>query len=98
MKRASYNEQTEIYFQEKIEFAFTPFYYDPTTCRGVVGPRENIDPVNVVMAKEFNKELLRPNSPYKKIKVPQSSFEELHEAASRRDRKAVEKIIEEKFH
>ena len=91
------NEEITIYFHEGDSFAFTPFYYDPTTRRGIIGQRKNIPPATVVMTEKFNSDLERFPEGYKPIRVKRSSFEELYEAASQRDNTLVEEIIKEKF-
>ena len=89
------NEIT-IYF-EKESGALTPLYYDPKTCRGVVGPKKNSKPVTIEMEKQFNEDIKRHPQTYKLIKVKRSAFEELYKAASKRDGKLVENILSEKF-
>ena len=91
------NDEITIYFQKETKFVFTPLYYDPKTCKGVIGPRENSEPVTVGMAKQFNEDIEKYPQTYRPIKVSRSVFEELYQAASKRDRELVEKIISEKF-
>jgi len=86
-----------IYFEKETGSALTPFYYNPKTCKGVIGPRKNSEPVTVEMAKEFNEDVKRYPQTYKPIKVKRNDFEELYEAASKRDRELVKKILSEKF-
>ena len=89
----------EIYYQKEDDFAFTPFFYDPETCRGVVGPR--VDGTHrlatLVRDESFNNDLDLPNCHYQKLVVPRNAFEELHNAAKQKDNELAEKIIKEKF-
>ncbi len=91
------DEEITIYFEKETQFAFTPLYYDPKTCRGVVGPRENFEPITVGMAEQFNEDVKKYPQTYRPIKVSKSAFEELYQAASKRDRELMEKIISDKF-
>ncbi len=91
------DDKITIYIEEKSNLALTPLYYDPQTCRGVVGQKKNYGPTTVEMKKQFNEDLEKNPQIYKPIKVKKSDFEELYKAASKRDGKLVEKIISEKF-
>ena len=91
------DDEITIYFEEETRFAFTPFYYDPETCRGVVGPREGFNPMALGMGERFNEDVKRYSEIYTPIKVKRSVFEKLYEAASRNDKKLMEKILSEEF-
>ena len=91
------NDEITIYFEKETRFAFTPFYYNPETCRGVIGPREDLNPMAIGMGKQFNETVKRYPEIYTPIKVKRSAFKKLYEAASKKDKKSMEKIISEEF-
>lgn len=91
------DEEITIYFEPATRFAFTPLYYDPETCRCVIGPREGNDPIIISMEEQFNKDVKKYPQAYRPIKVSRSAFENLYEAAKRRNRKSMERIISKDF-
>ena len=97
MKEDLSDKTITIYFIQRNNFAFTPFFYDLETYRGVCGSKKNIEPVAVMMKEDFNEYVTKSPDIYQSISVKRSAFEKLYQAANKRDRESIEKIIKEEF-
>ena len=91
------NEEITIYFEKESRFAFTPFFYNPETYTGIVGPRKSFNPMVLGMGEGFNESVKRYPEEYTPTIVKRSAFEALQEAALKRDKKLMEKIISEEL-
>lgn len=92
--------EIEIYYEPEGNFPFTPTFYNPKTGVAIAGPRSDnpSDLPSVLNPDEEFRKMVEGGSPYyKKIIVSKIAFEELQEAAKKRDRNLARKIIEEKF-
>lgn len=72
------------------------FYYNPTTCQGVIIYRKdmNIKPVVVGMKREYNQDAKTYGT---KMFVKQESFNELISAATDRNEELVNEVILQHF-